>query len=40
LNNIQPLHLNLRTFRNILANSNSPNHIWAIETVSFKLGYS
>jgi len=40
LNNIHPLHLNLYIFRNIWANSNSPNnHIWVIETASFKLGY-
>jgi len=40
LNNIQPLLLNLDTFRNIWANSNSLNHIWAIGTASFKLGYN
>jgi len=40
LNNIQSLHLNLRTFRNIWANSNNFNHIWEIETASFKLGYN
>jgi len=41
LNNIQRLHLlNLHTFKNIWANSNSPNHIWVIETDSFKLLYN
>jgi len=37
---MQPLHLNLHTFRNIWANPNSSNHIWVIETTSFKLGYN
>jgi len=39
LNNIQPLHLKLHTFRNIWANSNSFDHNWVIERASFKLGY-
>jgi len=30
----------LHTLRNIWANSNSPNHIWVIETASFKPGYN
>ena len=39
LNNIQPLYLRLHTLRNILENSNSLDHISAIERASFKLGY-
>jgi len=38
--NIQPLHLDLHAFRNIWANSNNLDHIWEIETASFKLGYN
>jgi len=37
---VQPLHLHLHTFRNIWVNSNSFNHIWVIETASYKLGYN
>jgi len=43
---MQQLHLNLHTFRNIWANSNSLNHIWVqLETsgqigrVSFRFAY-
>jgi len=33
LNNIQPLHLKLHTFRNIWVNSNNLDHIWVIESL-------
>jgi len=39
-NNVQALHLNLHTIRNKCTNSNSLNHIWVIETASFKFGYN
>jgi len=38
-NNIEALHLKLHAIRSNCTNSNSLNHIWVIETSSFKLGY-
>jgi len=40
LGNIQILHLDLHRITNIWADSNSFNHIWVLETASFKLEHS